>query len=273
MAKRWFFCARSGVVHRFNAATLVVWDACDGARDLDSIDYALSDNFGIDRVEGAGLAKKVIFSLSERGLLSEAEEDSETPEAAVRPDIDPDRRRGLTRRKVVRGGVMNLVLAAPLIDDSADPGGTLCRRGLDKRRTRDGTRRTLVVRFARNGNSQPNLRNRARRCFAVCCRWFNGRAHPALGPIALYPGLETGTQLVSLSSVIILSISRPTFRMERCCQAEAVGVPLLLQLAAERPVPSDAVLDPLLLVRRHRPIHRTHPVPRATERPSAQQCL
>ncbi len=52
------FYARSGAVHRFSAATLFVWDACDGARDLDSIDYALSDNFGIDRVEGAALAKK-----------------------------------------------------------------------------------------------------------------------------------------------------------------------------------------------------------------------
>ena len=109
------FDARSGAVHRFSAATLFVWDACDGARDVDSMARALSDNFGIDRVEGAALTKKVIFSLSERSLLPEAEEESETPEPGVRRNVESDRPRGLTRRELVRGGVMKAVLAAPLI--------------------------------------------------------------------------------------------------------------------------------------------------------------
>ncbi len=52
------FLRRSGAVHQFSAATLFVWDACGGARNVDSMAHALSNNFGIDRVEGAALAKK-----------------------------------------------------------------------------------------------------------------------------------------------------------------------------------------------------------------------
>ena len=38
---------------------------------------------------------------------------------------------------------------------------------------------------------------------------------------------------VTLSAIITLCLSRPTFRVERCCQAQAVGGPRLPGIAAE----------------------------------------
>ena len=131
------FDPQCGGVHRFNAATLLVWELCDGAHTTAAIAEVVAARYAIDPDEARVYIERVVEQLRERGLVdqsgprvanvasSSAEQGpSEDPEgtagqatsaeqcaAALRPGRAP----GLTRRELVGGGVAKLVFVAPVI--------------------------------------------------------------------------------------------------------------------------------------------------------------
>lgn len=133
---------RSGAVHRFNATTLLVWNACDGSHTTRDIAHALTEEGSIDWDDAGAVVERVITELKRQDLLQ-----SSVPGAATglyvegRPDTNRDAEdlrarkkaergavcapgdsarsrspaRPLSRRELLRGGTGKLILAAPVI--------------------------------------------------------------------------------------------------------------------------------------------------------------
>lgn len=133
---------RSGAVHRFNATTLLVWNACDGSHATRDIAHSLTEEGSIDWDDACAVVERAITELKRQDLLQSA-----VPGAATglcvdgRPDTNRDAEdlrarkkaergavgsrgdsarsrspaRPLSRRELLRGGTGKLILAAPLI--------------------------------------------------------------------------------------------------------------------------------------------------------------
>ncbi|UCG33467.1 MAG: PqqD family protein [Phycisphaerales bacterium] len=133
---------RCGAVHRFNALTLFVWDACDGSHSAADIAKAVTATYTVDADEALGHVNHVVAELCTRDLLANgcaaaakvpAVRDVDTGARAV-ADLaptaepggqtgsmsgsmrrNPSVRRLLSRRAVLRGGATKLAFAAPAI--------------------------------------------------------------------------------------------------------------------------------------------------------------
>ena len=133
---------RCGAVHRFDAPTLFVWEACDGTHGTADISRAVGDAYDVSVDEALGHVEQLIADLCARGLLAQgctatAKVPAEATEGttarapikragAATATGQPDgmgaplprgvSRGGLpSRRAVLRGGATKLAFAAPVI--------------------------------------------------------------------------------------------------------------------------------------------------------------
>ena len=111
--------AQSGAVHRFNAVTVWIWDACDGHRTTAEIARMLSEEYSVATDHALAHAQRAIEGFEARGLLQ-----GEPVEKAITgiggDEPSPPRKategpRGLSRREVLRSTTGKMALAAPLI--------------------------------------------------------------------------------------------------------------------------------------------------------------
>jgi hypothetical protein len=129
----------TGAVHRFNATTFFVWNACDGSQTPHDVALALADHYGISADDAVKIVGCAIAQLNDRDLLLRKFPDShdaassglercgiaETPHAitgasratsadalsAATPKADG----GPSRRELLSSGVTKAVFAAPVI--------------------------------------------------------------------------------------------------------------------------------------------------------------
>ena len=131
------FDPQCGGVHRFNAATLLVWELCDGAHTATAIADAVAARYAIDPNDARVYIERVVEQFRERGLVdqswpqvsnvassSAAQGQTADSEDTARqatgtdqcsPALRPAQPRGPTRREVLGGGVAKLVFVAPVI--------------------------------------------------------------------------------------------------------------------------------------------------------------
>ena len=133
---------RCGAVHRFDALTLFVWDACDGSHSAPDISRAVTAAYDVDTDEALGHVEELIAGFCTRDLLANGcaaiakapteQREGATMQAvaersgaatAARPSEDTSacvsrsasHRSILSRRAVLRGGATKLAFAAPVI--------------------------------------------------------------------------------------------------------------------------------------------------------------
>ena len=133
---------RSGAVHRFNATTMMVWNACDGSREVAEIARALAMLSAVSADEAQAHVQRAIKDLTKRDLLMEsADACPPSPRRPARPDNsteDPVNSEELvcptagdasaeaapvdrctstkpSRREVLCGGATKIILGAPII--------------------------------------------------------------------------------------------------------------------------------------------------------------
>ena len=108
---------RSGAVHRFNAATLTVWNACDGSTDLGGMTETFADRFGLSTERADAHVRKAIRELAKRDVFLDADdvevrvlgESTNEPAGKRFASTIP------TRREVLSGGAATLLVTAPVI--------------------------------------------------------------------------------------------------------------------------------------------------------------
>jgi len=129
----------SGAVHRLNATTFFVWNACDGSQSAKDIAQTLTEHYTVDIAEAMNVVSDVVARLYGEGLLeahgAEADDDglneekpgANTPGAHNETKPDLLRRDGssttgdrtpaatISRRELLGGGVTKAMLAAPVI--------------------------------------------------------------------------------------------------------------------------------------------------------------
>ena len=120
---------RYGALHRFNAATLFVWDLCDGSRTLADIAHRMTQLCDVEPDEALDSVERVIAELRTLELLqgapvaamnkrnvpcwTKAPPEPEAP--SVLPRVGTSEELRLSRRQLLRGGVTKLVFVAPVI--------------------------------------------------------------------------------------------------------------------------------------------------------------
>ena len=60
---------RNGAVHRFNATTFYVWNACDGSHTPQDVAITIADRYAVEAEDALKIVGGVVAQLSERGLL------------------------------------------------------------------------------------------------------------------------------------------------------------------------------------------------------------
>jgi hypothetical protein len=132
---------RDGAVHRFNATTFFVWNACDGLRSANDIAAGVVEHYSVGAGEALEVVHRVIAKLDEKGLL-QAESSGSADEAntmkpgpeyatvdqqdrsmkaertdSTLPAADPTETasQGLSRRALLGSSVTKAALAAPVI--------------------------------------------------------------------------------------------------------------------------------------------------------------
>jgi hypothetical protein len=133
---------RCGAVHRFDALTLFVWDACDGSHSAADISRAVTATYDVNAHEASGHVVQVIAGFCTRDLLANgcgntaklpaerevgagiqavydvagaAETGLQTGSLSAPVRRNPSPCRLLSRRSVLRGGAKKLAFAAPVI--------------------------------------------------------------------------------------------------------------------------------------------------------------
>lgn len=96
-----------GAVHRFDASTFQVWQACDGQRNIVDITCLLAQQRAIPYCDAREYVERVLEELRTRGLLSSGRSDDLAS--------GQERRGTLSRRELLSGGATKLALAAPVI--------------------------------------------------------------------------------------------------------------------------------------------------------------
>ena len=111
--------ARCGAVHRFNAVTLWIWDACDGYHTTAEMAQMLSEEYSVATDHASSHVERAIEGFEARGLLQGGPVgtvvtamDGDEP---VAPRTISEASRGLSRREVLRSTTGKVALAAPLI--------------------------------------------------------------------------------------------------------------------------------------------------------------
>ena len=129
----------SGAVHRLNATTFFVWNACDGSQSAKDIAQTLTEHYTVEIAEAMNVVSDVVARLYGEGLLeahgAKADDDGLNEEKlgantlrthdGTRPDLlkrdggsAPAPRTGtatISRRELLGGGVTKAMLAAPVI--------------------------------------------------------------------------------------------------------------------------------------------------------------
>jgi hypothetical protein len=128
---------RYASVHCLNAVTLLIWDNCDGLCSANEIALVLSDCYAINRRAALAHVERVVAELAELDLLdnesltgggvdppsdeaaplqnAEADSEGAITTGGCPPHRPPVDRGRVTRREAVRGGVIRLAFAAPVI--------------------------------------------------------------------------------------------------------------------------------------------------------------
>ena len=130
---------RSGAVHRFNAITLFVWNACDGLHTTGDIAHEVTERYAIDSGQALVQVEWVVEQLTKWGLLQDAQAadfsqdewvGTASPDTccqepasrahgvhpADRGTRRPSAHRPLpSRRELLSGGATKLVFVAPVI--------------------------------------------------------------------------------------------------------------------------------------------------------------
>lgn len=101
------FDAGNGAVHRLDAVTFFVWNACDGTQTLAELANDVATRFGIAQAEAAAAVESAVVQLGDKGLLDGGDALAGTSADKI------DRR--FSRREILRGGVGKAMLAAPVI--------------------------------------------------------------------------------------------------------------------------------------------------------------
>lgn len=115
------FDPRHGAVHRFDALTLLVWNACDGSRAEEAVAALVVGGGGLTRDEALAGVEAVLAELRTRDLLQSASDCrgdvAKTEPATVskeRQPRSPDAE-APTRREALAGGAFQMLVAAPVI--------------------------------------------------------------------------------------------------------------------------------------------------------------
>jgi hypothetical protein len=132
---------RNGAVHRLNATTFFVWNACDGLRSANDIAAGVVEHYSVGAGEALDVVHRVIAKLNEKGLLQEESSGSDDVANMMKPapvcatvdqqDRSMNARRadtalpaarptetasqGLSRRALLGSSVTKAALAAPVI--------------------------------------------------------------------------------------------------------------------------------------------------------------
>ncbi|UCF32398.1 MAG: PqqD family protein [Phycisphaerales bacterium] len=130
-----------GAVHRFNATTFFVWNACDGSRSANDIAAGVVEHYSVGAGEALDVVHRVIARLNEKGLLQaessgsadEANSMKPVPACAIVDQQDRSMNaqradtalpaahptepsgQGLSRRALLGSSVTKAALAAPVI--------------------------------------------------------------------------------------------------------------------------------------------------------------
>lgn len=104
-----------GAVHRFDATTLTVWEACDGSRTMEEIANLLRLDHDLDRNSALSHAERAVAALISLDLLANTKTEirpDKTQRMVPRVDASPG---SLSRRELLSGGATKLVLAGPVV--------------------------------------------------------------------------------------------------------------------------------------------------------------
>ncbi len=136
---------RYGAIHRFNAATLLVWDMCDGSYTLAEMAHHMTQLGDVELVEAQDNVQRAIAEMRTLDLLQGVPDEplsktnvprwtkapSEKVVAPVNPTGDRSQPLRLSRRQLLAGGVGRLIIAAPVISTffatgayASEPGGS-----------------------------------------------------------------------------------------------------------------------------------------------------
>ena len=111
--------ARCGAVHRFNALTLSIWDACDGHHTHAGIANMLSEKYSVDSNDAVAHVERAIAGFEARGLLQGGRAETAVTAIVYDEPLAPpkitEKSRGLSRREVLRNTTGKVALVAPLI--------------------------------------------------------------------------------------------------------------------------------------------------------------
>lgn len=73
---------RHGAVHRFNAATLRIWDACGRPVTVDAVAELVAETWSVTSAEAVPHVRRLIAELSLRDLMDESRDPSVGPSKA-----------------------------------------------------------------------------------------------------------------------------------------------------------------------------------------------
>ena len=120
---------RYGAIHRFNAATLFVWDMCDGSQAVEDMAHQLTQLSKVAPDKAMESVQRVISELRILDLLEGApaepmnkamvacwtESPPEQPARSAQPEVAETQPLRLSRRQLLGCGVTKIVFVAPVI--------------------------------------------------------------------------------------------------------------------------------------------------------------